>query len=413
VGRSSAKASRLSGIEGLRAIAAASVLVYHVFLYGAPNAHAADLGVFTKVADNLKAGVTLFFVLSGFLLYRVFVGAALRDQPMPSVRQYLRNRALRILPAYWVILVGVTLVFHPGLFTAPLEFGANFLLLQNYVPSYAIGGTQGVGIVPAWSLVIEVSFYVLVPILGYMAIRLAASRGHRVLGAFVPVVLMAVVGIAAKAIARGMEPSDALTVWQEALPVHADWFAAGMVVAVVRVLHEDGRVRIRRASVAAGAVAALAAAAIATKLYYNDTVFLKEQQSVNAVLFAFVLAFVVLSPPQSIVVRGLSLRPLVFVGLASYSLFLVHDPLVRGFRDWGLTFDGSGGFVANLALISVVSFVLASASYLFVERPALARKRGWQSGDRAGLGSSAPPKESRPSQSPSIPGVAAPAVKEL
>jgi peptidoglycan/LPS O-acetylase OafA/YrhL len=413
-GRSSAKASRLAGIEGLRAIAAASVLVYHVFLYGAPNAQAADLGVFTKVADNLKAGVTLFFVLSGFLLYRVFVGAALRDQPMPSVRQYLRNRALRILPAYWVILVGVTLVFHHDLFTKPLEFGANFLLLQNYVPSYAIGGSQGVGIVPAWSLVIEVSFYLLVPIVGYLAIRLSASRGHPIWGAFVPVVLMTVAGIASKGIARGMGPGDVLTVWQEALPVHADWFAAGMAVAVVRVLYEDGRLRLRRAPVAAGAVAALAAAALATKLYYGGTVSLKEQQSVNAVLFAFVLAFVVMSPPHSIVIRSLSLRPLVFVGLASYSLFLVHDPLVRGFRDWGITSDGAGGFVANLALISVISLVLASASYLFVERPALARKRGWQAGDRAGLGSSAPPKASRPShQSPAIPGVAAPAVKEL
>jgi peptidoglycan/LPS O-acetylase OafA/YrhL len=58
---------------------------------------------------------------------------------LPSVRQYLRNRALRILPAYWVILVAVTLVFHPDLFTTPLVFLANLLLAQNYVPSYAVG----------------------------------------------------------------------------------------------------------------------------------------------------------------------------------------------------------------------------------------------------------------------------------
>lgn len=413
-GRSDAKASRLAGIEGMRAVAAASVLVYHVYLYGGPGRHPADLGVFTKVADNLKAGVTLFFVLSGFLLYRVFVAAALRGRPMPSVRDYLRNRALRILPAYWVILAAVTLVFHPDLFTTPLVFLANFFLVQNYVPSYAVGGSHGVGIVPAWSLVVEVSFYVLLPVLGYFAIRLAASRGHRMVGALVPVGLMAAAGIASMAIARTMEPSGLFTVWKGALPLHADWFAAGMAVAVVRVLHEDGQLRIRRAWLAAGTAAATALAAVSTKLYYGGELTVKEQQSVNAVMFAFALAFVVSSPPQSKVIRGLSLRPLVFVGLASYSLFLVHDPLVRGLRDWGLTFDGSGGFVANLALIFVISLVLASASYLFVERPALARKRSWQVGDRAGLGSSAPPNGSGPAPSPpAIPGVLAPAVKKL
>ena len=95
---------RLAGIEGIRAIAATSVLVYHVYLNGAPDARPVDLGVATKPVENLRAGVTLFFVLSGFLLYRVFVAAALRGLPMPSVREYLRNRALRILPAYLVIL---------------------------------------------------------------------------------------------------------------------------------------------------------------------------------------------------------------------------------------------------------------------------------------------------------------------
>lgn len=386
-----AKTARLAGMEGFRAIAAMSVLVYHVYYYAAPDGRAVDLGVFTKIVDNFRAGVTLFFVLSGFLLYRVFVGAALRGGSMPSVRQYLRNRALRILPAYWVILIAVALVFQFELLTTPLTLLANLLLLQNYVPSYLAGGEQGLGIVPAWSLVVEVSFYVLVPILGYIAVRLASRRGRGVAAALVPVGAMLAAGLAAKAITRAMEPSDAMAIWNHALPTHADWFAAGMALAVARVLHEDGRLHLRRRWVAAGAVGATLFAVLSAKLTYQGTLSGLEQQTANAVLFAVALGFVVLSSPQARAVRWLSWRPVVFLGLASYSLFLVHDPIVRGFRDWGLTFGGTTGFAVNLVVIAGVSIVLASASYLYVERPALARKRGWQVGDRAGLGSSAPP----------------------
>jgi peptidoglycan/LPS O-acetylase OafA/YrhL len=381
---------RLRGIEGIRAIAAASILLYHVYFYAAPDGQPVDLGPLTKVFDNLRAGVTLFFVLSGFLLYRVFVGAALRGRPMPSVREYLRNRALRILPAYWAIVIGIVVVFQHELLTAPLQFLANLFLVQNYIPSYAVGGSEGLGIVPAWSLVIEVSFYLLLPVLGYFAVRRAARGGHGVAATLLPVVAMFAAGFLAKAIARNMEPSDALRVWNYALPTHADWFAAGMAVAVLRVLHEDRRLSLRPVwiGVAAGGAALLAVAS--TKLYYAGTLSGLEQQTPVAILFALVLALVALSSPQSRTVRWLSLRPVYFLGLASYSLFLVHDPIVRGFRDWGLTFGGTIGFGVNLALIGGVSVALATASYLYVERPALARKRSWQTGDQSGLGSDAP-----------------------
>lgn len=384
-GKSSSKTGRLAGIEGLRAIAALSVLVYHVAHYGAPDSRAVDLGVLTKVADNLRAGVTLFFVLSGFLLYRVFVAAALRGRPMPSVRDYFRNRALRILPAYCVILLGVAVVLQHELLTAPLELLANLLMIQNYVPAYVVGGDEGVGIVPAWSLVIEVSFYALVPILGYVAVRRSSARGGGLVAALVPVGAMLAAGLAAKAIARAMEPSGLLTVWNVALPTHADWFAAGMAVAVLHVLHEDGRLRLSRAWLGAAAVGAALVAVVSAKLYYQGTITALEQQTPNAIFFALALGLVVLSSPHSPVVRWLSLRPVVFVGLASYSLFLVHDPLVREFRDAGLTLEGAGGFLVNLMLIGSASLVLASASYLYVERRALARKRSWYAGDRTDL----------------------------
>jgi peptidoglycan/LPS O-acetylase OafA/YrhL len=97
---------RLSGIEGLRAVAALAVLTFHVVLFS-PAVGSLPLQLphhGERVFSGLRFGLTLFFVLSGFLLYRPFVAAAMAKRPLPSIRDYLRRRALRILPAYWVIL---------------------------------------------------------------------------------------------------------------------------------------------------------------------------------------------------------------------------------------------------------------------------------------------------------------------
>jgi peptidoglycan/LPS O-acetylase OafA/YrhL len=70
----------------------------------------------------------------------------------------------------------------------------------------------------------------------------------------------------------------------------------------------------------------------------------------------------------------LTSRPLVAVGLASYSLFLWHEPLERWLHDQGLTMDGSRGFIVNLAVLGVLSGLLSALTFRYVERPALRRK---------------------------------------
>ena len=120
---------------------------------------------------------------------------------------------------------------------------------------------------------------------------------------------------------------------------------------------------------------ALAVALVGTKLYYQGRIDGLDQQTPMALAFALLLSVVVLAPAESLLQRSLGLRVVVLAGLVSYSLFLVHDPLVRGFRDWGLTMDGRSGFLFNLFLIGGLAFTLAGLTYRFVEKPALARKR--------------------------------------
>src|SRR3954462_12451136 len=88
-------------LDPLRAVAALAIVVTHTAELGGFNrAHA--LGAWTV---RLDSGVTVFFVLSAFLLYRPFVAARLDGPPGPRVLRYARRRALRILPAYWVALI--------------------------------------------------------------------------------------------------------------------------------------------------------------------------------------------------------------------------------------------------------------------------------------------------------------------
>ena len=140
--------------------------------------------------------MTLFFVLSGFLLYRPFAAALIRGTRRPSIRRYALNRGLRILPAYWVILILTALVVDHELLTAPAEFAANLLLVQNYVPNYQPLGWSPLGIGAAWSVVIEVSFLRLSPLLALLAIRIAKARFNPVTAALAPAMLMLLIGIA-------------------------------------------------------------------------------------------------------------------------------------------------------------------------------------------------------------------------
>ncbi len=396
------EAPRLVGIEGLRAIAASSILVYHVWLYGAPNAHSVHLGHLTRGFDQLRSGVTLFFALSGFLLFRPYVASALRGRVSPALGSYLRNRALRILPAYWFILLFVALVLEHQLLRNPQQLVANAFFVHDYVPGYIFGA----GIVPAWSLAIEVVFYLAVPVLGAIAISFA-SRGRvpGVAASFAPVLLMVVIGFAAKT-ALHLSPGLG-RVWTVSFLTHADWFAAGMSVAVLRVLWEDGRLRLPRYWRPGAFLGAVAFAALGVGLFIKHQLTQLEYQTPVAVACGLVLALVVFSAPETRLVRVLTWRPIYAAGLASYSVFLWHDPFVRALRDWGVTSSGRTGFAVNVLMVAALTAVLSTLTYLFVEKPALARKRSWQRPGAAQAAEAAGPAENEPVAAQPVPTPAA------
>ena len=388
---------RLDGIEGLRAIAASSVLVYHAWLYSDPDGTPVGLNTAGALPfQTLALGVTLFFVLSGFLLYRPFVSAALSRDHLPSVGAYFRNRALRILPAYWVILVLTGLVLQttllrsgaalePGGLTDPGEFLRTAFLVHNYSP-----GTLGAGIGPAWSLAVEVVFYVFVPLLGALALFLSIrARGARGLlaAALAPAALMLLIGLsgklAAATLVTGSGPdggwtSDWHSVLVRSFLAQADLFAFGMLVAVLHVQAERGARRLpdRWRSIAlAAAVPVGLLAAVRLDLVDGQFSYLPEN-TVIAAAFATLLALVVfpVRGQPSRLTRRLEAPTIVWIGLISYSLFLWHEPVVRWLEDHRLVAGGAMGLAVNIAVLAIVSGALATLTYRFVERPSLRHK---------------------------------------
>jgi peptidoglycan/LPS O-acetylase OafA/YrhL len=387
----------LTGIEGLRAVAAGSIVVYHVWLYSSPSGPV-DAGYLSRFAlPHLPVGVTLFFALSGYLLYRPVVGSLLANGQVPDVRNYLRNRALRILPAYWVILVAVAVVLPAALVRRSSELDLdrvvgrpdilvnNALLVQNYVPA-----TLDTGIGPAWSLAVEVAFYLSLPALALLArffFRRARSFPRQWLALLAAPAALLLLGATGKAATAWLVPPGDLpghAILARSFLSHADLFAPGMALAVLHVLVTRGQVRLpQRWPLIVGGTLLLNLALVVVLTDRGilwDWGVANPYQRLTALACALLVALVVLprSGPgrPSRLVRILNSRPLFLTGLASYSLFLWHEPITRLLAEQGLTFVGRGGFAANIAVVALIGGGLAGATYRFVERPALARKVG-------------------------------------
>ena len=177
-------------LDGLRCFAILIVMVWHASLK--IMRFTADSG-FTESIDNPRVawvpdgavGVQLFFFLSGFVICRPFL-APLRQPLGAFVLGFYRNRLIRIVPPYALVLIGSYLVIK--VFGFAPERAATFELLKTDLTTsllaslFYVHGLMGFGPPklnpPGWSLEIEIQFYLLAPalILAYLALRDRARR---------------------------------------------------------------------------------------------------------------------------------------------------------------------------------------------------------------------------------------------
>jgi peptidoglycan/LPS O-acetylase OafA/YrhL len=344
-------------VDSLRAIAALSIVVFHLTfaLGGWANP---TLGPYLR---QLNVGVAVFFVISGFVLYRPFAAARLAAAPHPPFRGYAVRRILRIVPAYWVCLPVAALLLQTAseVFT-PRGIVTYFGFLQIYDASTIIGGLG-----TAWSLCVEVTFYAALPLWVLLMRRLR--------GSFLRTELAGLAGLVAISVAWKLAiqslPADApgALTGQLMLPAFLDLFALGMALAVLTLAAPERLAAVDRAPwlpwlMAAGAFVLLGAGRDPGAIFDNGAVWQHELRGLIGVLL--LLPAIAGMRHDDALRRLLALPALLWLGLVSYAIYLWHWPLIAALHRWG----APGVVVAVGAPLLTV--VVAAASWYAVERPA-------------------------------------------
>lgn len=355
---------RLPHFEGARAVAAYLVLLTHAG-YSSGDIEAGVLGRFLARGDW---GVALFFGLSGFLLSRAWVQWIQHEGRQPSLRRYAIHRVVRILPAYYVALVAILLTVGAGANSRTII--SNVLLVQNYT------GTFLPEFFLTWSLVTEVAFYAVLPLLALVVIRknVALSLG-----------LIAAVGATAYLFFfliegpwAGQAPLFA-SIW---LPARIDWFCVGMAVAVLEYRLRSpepmlpavtGRPSLLLA--AAVVVYGVAMTPIAGPLAIggptNVATSLAKEFLYGLMALLVLVALLVPAAQRTWWGRALDSPVMRWAGRLSYAFFLWHTLVLHYVRQWlGLT-EGDGGLLVSLLGTTVLTLVICQLSWWFVERPPL------------------------------------------
>lgn len=217
---------RLLGLDGLRGVAAALIVVHHAANVSGPERSAP----FTQVAAVADVGVAVFFVLSGFVIYRPFAAAHAAGEPVPAAVPFWWRRALRVLPAYWFALFGLWAL---GLnsFTSFGEMAAQASLTHVFAPGLAFEGIS-----QSWSLSVELSFYAIVPLISWVLRRRGAAgavsrrREWAMVGGLFAAGYLARFALSLHEVAWGDSTLRGMSfLW---LPTNIDLFAIGMAIAV-------------------------------------------------------------------------------------------------------------------------------------------------------------------------------------
>ncbi|MGN6244792.1 MAG: acyltransferase family protein [Motilibacteraceae bacterium] len=366
---------RLAGLEGYRGLAAVLIVVYHVYQFVRIGDRYPLEGTWAHpVLYALDTFVGLFFVLSAFLLGLPFARHAVEGRQAGSAREFLRRRAVRIVPLYYVAVLVVWASRNrslPGDWRDLVEHLTFTQVFDQQRIFFTIG--------PAWSLAVEVQFYLLLAVLGWAACALCSRLSTRTARAAVlvtGVVVLFAGSIVFRFVAERSwhEPVTAWPVWFS-LPARLDEFALGLALSVVVALRGAGPAK--RPVLALLFLAGVGFLAVAVRAGVVDANPYLMRPTWAALGFALLLAATVLSSPRSAANRLLDTRPLAFLGLVSYSLYLWHEPVLLWLDGHHLlpARYGAGAILPDLVVVLAVSVLVAWLSYWVVEYPASMLRR--------------------------------------
>ncbi len=371
-----ARPGHFVGIDGARAIAAFGVVIVHVtFLSG--FVFRSPLGPLFARAD---IGVEVFFLLSGFLLYRPFLIRRFRGEPQGDLGSYARRRAFRILPAYWFALTIIAFVLRAPGFEDGQSIVAKYLLLHVYDLNQVVGGP----IQQAWTLSTEVAFYVFLPIWAWLVGRKVRSPERQLRVELWSLAALWGGAMALKVIVVLSPLTGPQVGWLGCwLPLRLDEFALGMGLAVlsawvsVKGVSLPGWLR-GSPGVALFWVGAAVAFTILCfgfdlplDLSLSPSEFLGSRVAFSFIALAFLIPIVLGRQDHGPVPVLLGNRLMVWLGLVSFGVYIWHEA-------WQLIFLRiTGDPELNAPVLSMLVFtvgaslITAAISFYLVERPGM------------------------------------------
>ncbi|WP_139484279.1 acyltransferase family protein [Bradyrhizobium ivorense] len=338
--RQTSSPARIPELDGMRGIAILAVVIAHYF---GEVEH--GIVVFTFGWP----GVTLFFVLSGFLIGSII----LEHNTSPNFfRVFYARRALRILPVYFLTITATLGFIH--LYGPAPWIDEPFPALSYFTFTQNFGGSLGmIWLRPTWTLAVEEQFYLLTPLLVFLlpARLLLPSIVGGIVACYLASVLLGWDGFQMRGAGPLLYSSPVLLIGV---------FSAYLVRQRLE-LPETARLIIPLASTSV--VVAVAAFAPRSALY--------AVWPFMAALFAYCILLIMQGRRSPMFLRS---RVLVGFGTISYCLYLIHQP-INGVMH-GLIFGGTADiatapqFLVTCAAL-VVSISAATVSWLALERPLL------------------------------------------
>lgn len=344
----------MPGLDGLRALSVIAVIAYHLNLTWAPGG---------------LIGVGIFFVLSGYLITDQIIYQWNKDRRL-DVKDFWIRRARRLLPAMFVMLFFTAawlLLFDRSRLAAlqgdfissTLYFNNWWLIFHNVSYFESFGPPSPIG--HMWSLAVEEQFYLVWPLVIIVGLRLAPQRGKLIVmcltGAFLSALAMMLI------YQPGADPSRVY--------YGTDTRAFGLLIGAALAIAWPSQKLTRTISRGSRNILDLSGAfglfalilmiwrtnEYGQFLYYGGLVLV-------SILSAIVIA--VLAYPASRLAKIMGCKPLRWIGVRSYSIYIWHYPVIILTNP---TVD-TGGFDGFRVLFQLgVSLLLASLSWKYIEEP--------------------------------------------
>jgi peptidoglycan/LPS O-acetylase OafA/YrhL len=353
------------------------VVATHVGFHSGASLNSA----FNGILSRFDSGVAIFFVISGFLLYRPHATALLGGPSATPARRYALHRAVRILPPLWLAVVSAALLLPHDEKVGLSTYVRHALLVQTYAE-----GNQANGLTQMWSLATEAAFYVLLPVLAWLlARRLPHPAEGPATRASVRIrlgLLLATPAVGAAWMALAADRVQPL--WGVWLPGYIGWFGLGMALSLwsaARSLGILGRSWLDDLAPRPWTVWAVAAGLYLVLVSpvagpYDLSPATPGQAATKNLLYGILGALVVFpavsarspqdDPPE---VRALGGRVGKVLGDLSYGVFCYHL-IVLGLVERAIGFEiFTGRFWTLLVLTVPLSLLVAAASFYGVERP--------------------------------------------